>query len=67
MTTGGTIGVGIIVIALLWSGAISANGLQTWHSLYGLICPPARLIMIVEMLTSFDMYSGRARHHGTAA
>ena len=67
MTTGSTIGVGIIVIALLWSGAISANGLQTWHSLYGLICPPARLIMIVEMLTSFDMYSGRARHHGTAA
>jgi hypothetical protein len=37
--TGGTVGVGIVVIALLWSGAISASGPQTWQSLFGLICP----------------------------
>jgi len=64
--TGSTIGVGMVVIGLLWSGAISTGGLQTWHSLFGLICPPACLIMIVEMLIGFNMYSGRARHHGTA-
>ena len=28
-----------VVIALLWSGAISASGPQTWQSLFGLICP----------------------------
>ena len=65
--TGSTIGVGIVVIALLWSGAISASGVQTWHSLFGLICPPACLIMVVEMLLSFNTYGGRARHHRTAA
>lgn len=64
--TGSTIGVGIVVIGLLWSGVISTSGLANWHSLFGLICPPACLIMIVEMLISFNMYSGRARHHGTA-
>jgi hypothetical protein len=64
--TGSTIGVGIVVIGLLWSDAISTSGLQNWHSLFGLICPPACLIIIVEMLISFNMYSGRARHHGTA-
>jgi hypothetical protein len=37
--TGSTVGVGIVVIALLWSGAISASGPQTWQSLFGLICP----------------------------
>jgi hypothetical protein len=51
-----------VVIALLWSGAISASGVQTWHSLFGLICGPACLVMVVEMLLSFNMYSGRARH-----
>ena len=65
--TGSAVGVGIVVIALLWSGAISAGGPQTWQSLFGLICPPACLIMIVEMLLSFNMYSGRARHHRTTA
>ena len=65
--TGSTIGVGIVVIGLLWSGAISTPGLQNWHSLFGLICPPACLIMIVEMLISFNMYSGGARRHGAAA
>jgi hypothetical protein len=65
--TGSTIGVGIVVIGLLWSGAISASGLPGWHSLLGLICGPACLIMIVEMLFSFNMYSGRARHHSPAA
>src|SRR5689334_2505948 len=28
-----------LVIALLWSGAISASGPQTWQSLFGLIWP----------------------------
>jgi hypothetical protein len=65
--TGSTLGVGIVVTGLLWSGAISTSGLQTWQSLFGLICPPACLIMVVEMLISFNMYSGRARHHRTAS
>ena len=65
--TGSTVGVGIVVIALLWSGAISASGVPAWHSLFGLICPPACLVMVVEMLFSFNTYSGRARHHRPAA
>jgi hypothetical protein len=63
--TGSTIGVGIVVIALLWSGAISASSPHTWHSLFGLICPPACLVMVAEMLLSFNMYSGQARRPGT--
>jgi hypothetical protein len=60
--TGSTILVGLVVIGLLWSGVISADGLQNWRSLFGLICPPACLVMVAEMLISFNMYSRRARH-----
>ena len=58
-----------VVIALLWSGAISASGPQTWQSRFGLIWPPACLVMVVETLLDFNkvLYSGRARHHGSAA
>jgi hypothetical protein len=66
LMTGSTIAVGAVVTGLLASGAISADSLVNWHSLFGLICGPACLIMIVEMLGSFSMYSGRTRHHGTA-
>jgi hypothetical protein len=65
--TGSTIGVGIVVTGLLWSSTISASGLPTWHSLFMLICGPACLIMIVEMLFSFNMYSGQTHHHSPAA
>jgi uncharacterized protein (DUF983 family) len=58
--TGSMILVGLVVIGLLWSGAIfTTDGLQTWRSV--LIWPPACLVMVVEMLLSFNMYSGRAR------
>jgi hypothetical protein len=63
--TGSTIGVAIVVIGLLWSGVISATGLQNWHSLFGLVCGPACLVMVVEMLISFNMYSGRAAERGS--
>jgi hypothetical protein len=58
-----------LVIALLWSGAISASGPQTWQSRFGLIWPPACPVMVVETLLDFNkfLYSGRARHHGSAA
>ena len=65
--TGSTVGVSVVVIALLWSGAIAVSSPPTWHSLFGLICGPACLIMVVEMLLSFTMYSGRAHHHRTTA
>jgi len=65
--TGSTVGVGLAVIALLWSGTISTTGPQTWHHLFGMVCGPACLVMVVEMLLSFSMYSGRARPHRTAA
>ncbi len=65
--TGSTIGVGILVTGLLWFGIIPASGLHDWHSLFGLVCGPACLLMIVEMLISFDMYSGRALHQSPAA
>jgi hypothetical protein len=61
-----TTAVGIAVIALLASGVIAASSLQ-WHSLFMLICGPACLIMIVEMLLSFNMYSGPARRQSPAA
>jgi hypothetical protein len=65
--TGSTIAVGIMVIGLLASGVIATSGPQNWHSLFGLVCGPACLVMIVEMLISFNMYSGRARHQSPAA
>jgi hypothetical protein len=65
--TASTIGAGMAVIGLLWSGVIAESGVQNWHSLFGMVCGPACLLMIVEMLVSFNMYSGRARHHSPAA
>jgi hypothetical protein len=62
---GSTLGVAIVVAALLWSGIIAASGLPNWHSLFGLVCLPACLVMVVEMLISFNMYSGRAAEHGS--
>jgi purine-cytosine permease-like protein len=53
--------------ALLWSGVIPTVGLQTWHSLFMLVCGPACLLMIAEMLAGFGAYSGRARHPHSAA
>ena len=58
--TATTLGVGIVVIGLLWSGVIAASGLQNWFSLFTMMCGPACLAMIVEMLFSFNTYSGRA-------
>jgi hypothetical protein len=65
--TGSTIAVGIVVIGLLRSGVISTSGLHTWHDLFGMVCGPACLIMIVEMLISVGMYSGRAGQQSRAA
>jgi hypothetical protein len=65
--TGSTLAVGIVVIGLLWSGAISTSGLHTWRDLFSLICGPACLVMIVEMVLSFGMYSGRASQERPAA
>ena len=65
--TGSTFAVGTVVIGLLWSGAISASGLHTWRDLFSMICGPACLVMIIEMLISFGMYSGRARQQRPAA
>jgi heme/copper-type cytochrome/quinol oxidase subunit 4 len=64
--TATTVGVGIVVIGLLWSTAIATSGLHTRSDVFGLVCGPACLLMIVEMLFSFRMYSGRARHHSSA-
>jgi hypothetical protein len=63
--TGSTLGVGLVVLGLLWSGVIASSGLQNWHGLFGLVCGPACLVMIVEMSISFNMYSGRAAEHGS--
>lgn len=65
--TSSTLGVGLLVAALVWFGVIPASGLQSWHGLFGLVCGPACLLMIVEMLISFNMYSGQARQQGPAA
>jgi len=43
------------------------TALQSWHTLFGLVCGPACLPMVVEMLISFGAYSGRARHPRSAA
>ena len=64
--TGSTVGVGIVVIALLWSGAISASGPQTAKPVRAAL-PPACLVMVVETLLGFNKYSGRARHRRSAA
>jgi hypothetical protein len=48
-------------------GAVTAPCPSQAPPLFGLICLPACLIMVVEMLISFNVYSGRERHHRTAA
>jgi hypothetical protein len=65
--TGSTFAAGTVVIVLLWSGVISTSGLHTWRDLFPVICGPACLVMVVEMLISFGMYSGRARQQRPAA
>jgi hypothetical protein len=62
LMTGSTVAVGLVVIGLLWSGTIAASSIHGWHSLFSLICGPACLLMIGEMLLSFRMYSGQAEH-----
>jgi hypothetical protein len=58
--TASTIAVAVVVIGLLWSGLIATTGdLQTWRGLFGLVCGPACMVMVVQMLISFNMYSGR--------
>jgi hypothetical protein len=65
--TGSTLGVGVLMAGLLWSGVIPTAGVQTWHSLFMLVCGPACLLMIAEMAMSFGAYSGRAHHPHSAA
>jgi hypothetical protein len=65
--TGSTIGVGLVMAALLWSGVIPTTGVQSWHSLFMLVCGPACLLMIAEMLIGYRAYSGRARRPRSAA
>jgi hypothetical protein len=60
--TGTTLGVGVLMAALLWSGVIPTTGVQNWHSLFMLVCGPACLLMIGEMLIGYGTYSARAGH-----
>lgn len=62
--SGTTLAVGVVLAGLLWSGAI--RGTFDSQSLFGLVCAPACLLMIGQMLLSFPMYSGRALHHNRA-
>jgi hypothetical protein len=54
-------------VALLWFGVIPTSGLHTWHDLFRLVCGPACLVMVIQMLISFNVYSGRVRHQSPAA
>jgi hypothetical protein len=45
----------------------STNDLQTWRDVFGLVCGPACLLVVIEMLLSFNMYSGRAHQHSQVA
>jgi hypothetical protein len=65
--TGTTLGVGMLLAALLWAGVIPTTGVQNWHSLFMLVCGPACLLMIAEMAIGFGAYSGRALHRHSAA
>ena len=65
--TGTTIAVGAVLVGLIRFGVISTSGLDGWGTLFGMVCGPACLIMVVQMLISFGMYSGATRHHGSPA
>jgi MFS family permease len=65
--TGTTIGVGIAVMALVWFGVVPTGELLTWRDVFGLVCGPACLLMVTEMLISFNVYSGRAHQHSHVA
>ncbi len=62
-----TFAMGILTIGVIWIGFIPRDGLR-WESLFGLVCGPACLLMFVQMLFNFDVYSGRGNHeHAHAA
>jgi hypothetical protein len=61
-----TAAVGLAVIAALSFGLIPARSLPDWSSLYGLVCGPACVLMFVQMLFSFGMYSGWTAHDAPA-
>ena len=65
--TGTTLGVGVLMAGLLWSGVIPTTGVPSWHSLFMLVCGPACLLMVAEMAIGFGAYSGRARRPRSAA
>lgn len=65
--TSSTAAVGLLVIAALWFGAVSQSSILDWSALFGLVCGPACMVMGVQMVRSFDMYSGRAGHRAQPA
>jgi hypothetical protein len=64
--TGSTLGASVLMAGLLWSGVIPATGVQNWHSLFMLVCGPACLLMVAEMLIDFGTY-WRSAPDGLAA
>jgi len=59
--SGATIGVGVALIGLAWTGVLSNAGLSDWAT--PSFCGPACAVMLPVMLFRLDLYAGRAGHH----
>lgn len=60
-----TVAVGAVLVAASSVGLVARSS-WNWHGLFGWVCTGACVLMFIEMLFSFDMYSGRKTHHGHA-
>ena len=59
--SGATIGVGILLISLAWTGVTANSDLSEWAD--PSFCGPACVAMLVVMMLRLDLYTGRAGHH----
>lgn len=57
--SGSTIVGAIPLIGALWLGVLPQKTLDDWPSLFGFMCGPLCLLMLVVMVVRFDHYGGR--------
>lgn len=58
-----TLAIGLVLSWAVGVGSIPLAGNAGYEPLFGLVCGPACVAMLVVMLLRFDMYSGRVSHH----
>jgi hypothetical protein len=58
-----TLAIGVVLSVAVGVGILPLAGSAGYEPLFGLVCGPACIAMLVVMLLRFDMYGGRVSHH----